>query len=188
VLSFGKFFLISTILHIYFLYLLTNSSLQLSENKKILLQTPEDKYEVSVIGATPHKNLSSTSTSTSTSSFSPGQSSTLATTKSFNETLHDNGPANGQATISPATIVKKIQPHYPKISRQLEESGKVVISLKINAAGKITMAKIIQASGYKRLDEAALLAAKRTKFSPAFNQIGPVASEKELVYLFQLRE
>lgn len=47
-------------------------------------------------------------------------------------------------------------PAYPGSARRLRESGTVLVKVWLNAEGKVADAKLVQSSGYPRLDQAAL--------------------------------
>jgi protein TonB len=51
-------------------------------------------------------------------------------------------------------------PEYPPISRRLGEQGTVVLQVLVDAKGRATDAKLIQSSGFPRLDQAALAGVK----------------------------
>ncbi len=57
-------------------------------------------------------------------------------------------------------------PEYPRASRRLGEEGKVLVRLLINARGLVDQATLEKSSGFRRLDDAALEAAKRGRFKP----------------------
>ncbi len=66
------------------------------------------------------------------------------------------------------------QPAYPSVSVRLNEEGTAQISLLIGTDGKVQQSKIIQSSGYKRLDDATIKAFSRCKF-----QVGTTDGEPE---------
>jgi protein TonB len=53
------------------------------------------------------------------------------------------------------------EPEYPPQSRQLGEQGSVVLQVLVGADGSILDSKLVQGSGYDRLDQAALRDIKR---------------------------
>lgn len=61
-------------------------------------------------------------------------------------------------------IIKKIIPDYPAFSRRRNERGTVKIIVTIKN-GAVTKAEIDKSSGYERLDNSALRAAKQWRFS-----------------------
>ena len=52
------------------------------------------------------------------------------------------------------------QPEYPGASRRLGEQGTVVIQALVGVDGRVLEAKVLQSSGYDRLDQAALAGVK----------------------------
>lgn len=66
-------------------------------------------------------------------------------------------------------------PLYPRASRQLGEYGDVVLRLEVNEAGTVESAEIVNSSGYKRLDEAAIEATKTWRCNPPYQNGRPVS-------------
>ena len=58
-------------------------------------------------------------------------------------------------------------PAYPPLSRRLGEEGKVVLRVELDEQGAVGAAKVATSSGFARLDEAALAAARRWRCTPA---------------------
>jgi protein TonB len=79
-----------------------------------------------------------------------------------------------------------IPPAYPLLSAQLGEQGIVVVELAIAADGRVSSARVVQTSGYPRLDQAAQTALARWHFTPAVRDGQPVASTMLLPVRFQL--
>lgn len=65
-------------------------------------------------------------------------------------------------------------PTYPALSRRLGEEGKLVLQVEMDATGRIDKAKVIQSSGYSRLDNAALSTVKTWRCRPAMRNGQPV--------------
>lgn len=65
-------------------------------------------------------------------------------------------------------------PAYPALSRRLGEEGKLVLQVELDETGRIDKAKIVQSSGYSRLDNAALSAVKTWRCRPATRNGHPV--------------
>jgi len=55
---------------------------------------------------------------------------------------------------------KRTSPIYPAISRRIGEQGQVKLRVELDETGKITYARVVESSGYKRLDDAGLAAIK----------------------------
>ncbi|MDX3774646.1 TonB family protein [Chromatiaceae bacterium AAb-1] len=65
-------------------------------------------------------------------------------------------------------------PVYPTLSRKLREQGTVILHLLVQADGKVGDIRIYESSGYARLDESALQAVKRWRYTPAVQHGQPV--------------
>lgn len=58
-------------------------------------------------------------------------------------------------------------PHvYPRVSRELGESGTVRLRLLIDEQGRLKSVSVVQSSGYPRLDQQALSAMRQARFQP----------------------
>ncbi len=57
-------------------------------------------------------------------------------------------------------------PSYPMASRRMREEGRVLVLVEINTQGLVDRATIDTSSGFPRLDESALTAARKAKFKP----------------------
>jgi len=55
---------------------------------------------------------------------------------------------------------KSEAPEYPPVSRRLGEQGTVILAVMVDAAGRAVDAKIVQSSGFPRLDQAAIAGVK----------------------------
>lgn len=56
------------------------------------------------------------------------------------------------------------RPAYPVMSVEKGEEGKAVLSILVAPGGRITEVKLIESSGYERLDKAAMRAVWKSKF------------------------
>jgi periplasmic protein TonB len=66
-------------------------------------------------------------------------------------------PAAAPVRVMPRLDASRSQqPDYPDASRRLGEQGSVVLQVLIGTDGRVVDAKILQSSGYQRLDEAAI--------------------------------
>lgn len=59
------------------------------------------------------------------------------------------------------------KPRYPELARKAGIEGNTVIKALVNIDGSIIEAKVLKSSGNQMLDQAALTAARRAKFTPA---------------------
>jgi periplasmic protein TonB len=67
---------------------------------------------------------------------------------------------------SDASYLQNPKPAYPPISKRLGEQGKVVYSVLIGVDGVPVSARLVQSSGFPRLDEAAQAAVMRWRYVP----------------------
>ena len=65
-------------------------------------------------------------------------------------------------------------PVYPPLSRRQGEEGKVVLRVELDEQGRVGAARVATASGFARLDEAALAAVKTWRCNPARRDGQPV--------------
>ncbi|MGS1106449.1 energy transducer TonB [Achromobacter anxifer] len=82
------------------------------------------------------------------------------------------GPQQGPPPDQPV-LVSSIEfqgarpmPNYPMASRRMREEGRVVVLVEINTQGLVERATIDASSGFPRLDESALAAARKGRFKP----------------------
>ncbi|HUH59824.1 MAG TPA: energy transducer TonB [Candidimonas sp.] len=61
---------------------------------------------------------------------------------------------------------KRPNPQYPRASERRGEQGRVVVRVLISAQGTVLNVSVQSSSGYSRLDEAALKAARTARFKP----------------------
>lgn len=78
-------------------------------------------------------------------------------------------------------------PVYPRMSQRLREEGTTIVLVDIDTQGEVVRATISKSSGFERLDEAALVAARKARFTPA--RVGGVArnARANLPFNFVLR-
>ncbi len=69
---------------------------------------------------------------------------------------------------------KQAAPIYPAISRRMSEEGKLVLRVELDEKGNVDNAKVINSSGYERLDNAALTAVKNWHCNPSLRDGQPV--------------
>ncbi len=61
------------------------------------------------------------------------------------------------------------RPRYPLESRRLREQGKVVLNVHVTRLGYVDTVRLLESSGYQRLDDAAVQAVSSWCFRPALN-------------------
>ncbi|HWL29613.1 MAG TPA: energy transducer TonB [Burkholderiaceae bacterium] len=57
-------------------------------------------------------------------------------------------------------------PEYPRASQRRGEHGRVIVRVLISPHGSVLKASVQSSSGYPRLDEAAVKAARKARFKP----------------------
>lgn len=77
-------------------------------------------------------------------------------------------PPTGPRTIAISAVeyLSPPQLQYPLASRRLREQGQVQVRLLVDEQGRPQQATVVRSSGIERLDEAALSAARATRFKP----------------------
>ncbi len=83
------------------------------------------------------------------------------------------GPVTLSSELS-VSCPKLTAPSYPAISRRMGEEGKLVLRVELDEKGHIDDAKVINSSGYERLDSAALTAVKSWQCNPSLRNGQPV--------------
>ncbi|MBL0010687.1 MAG: energy transducer TonB [Nitrosomonas sp.] len=88
-------------------------------------------------------------------------------------TQMQTGPVTLSSELS-VSCPKLTAPDYPAISRRMGEEGKLVLRVELDENGHIDDAKVINSSGYERLDAAALTAVKSWQCNPSLRNGQPV--------------
>lgn len=84
--------------------------------------------------------------------------------------LHSSPPAAEPVSLASDLALScpvRTPPPYPALSRRLGETGKVVLRVELDEAGRVSAAQVTASSGYARLDAAALAAVKAWRCQPA---------------------
>ena len=71
---------------------------------------------------------------------------------------------SGVEEVEAAKLISTLEPEYPWISRINKEEGLVRLKVTLDEAGLPSLVEVIQSSGYKRLDESAVIAVKQAKY------------------------
>lgn len=97
-------------------------------------------------------------------------------------------PAPKQARIdAPPAPKRTIRPEYPRGSRQRGEEGDVTLSIEVGSDGLVKSASVISSCGFQELEEAALKAVRKARFTPARSGSKPVSSTARLTLSFKLK-
>lgn len=76
-----------------------------------------------------------------------------------------------------ATVVRRVKPSYPSLSRRMGEEGRVVLNVLVKADGTAGAVSVKRSSGFPRLDDAASSAVRMWRFEPY--KIGGLAADHE---------
>ncbi len=87
----------------------------------------------------------------------------------------------------PPQLVKQVEPEYPDVARQLGLEGTVILELVIEKDGHVSHVKVLRGV-HPLLDEAAVQAAYKLKFTPAYNKDMPVRCYATWPIRFSLEE
>ena len=77
--------------------------------------------------------------------------------------------------VTPPRVVSAMQPKYPSSARSAGIEGVVGVKMLVNASGKVTEATVVRSSGNAALDEAAVAAVYKWRFTPAKDKFGQKA-------------
>ncbi|WP_090828244.1 energy transducer TonB [Nitrosovibrio tenuis] len=91
-------------------------------------------------------------------------------------------PPPAQMPAGPITLSSELSvacpelnaPAYPALSRRLGEEGKLMLRVELDEKGRVNVAQVINSSGFKRLDEAAMAAVKTWRCNPPVRNGQPV--------------
>lgn len=91
---------------------------------------------------------------------------------------------NGESRA--ARLVGQVRPAYPSDARDDGVEGTTVLSVSLDATGKVTSAKVVTSSGDRRLDRAAVEAVEKWSYSPCLKDGVPAASTVRVRVEFRL--
>lgn len=87
-----------------------------------------------------------------------------------------------------ATVISQAAPDYPRSARRKKIQGRVIIVVSIGTQGQITACSVSQSSGDSSLDQSALIAARKFRFTAAINGLGQaMPSSKKIPFDFRLQ-
>lgn len=133
-----------------------------------------------------------------------GTSALAVETPDDDDRLQDGTTQTPTATRSPDTnarLFRAVQPNYPSTAREEGVQARVRVSVQVSETGQVQTATVLQRwrlseGGHARpvaqlnhgLEEAALVAARRSRFRPAQQNGRPVASQTTLTFEFGTSE
>ena len=88
--------------------------------------------------------------------------------------------------FEPATVALEWQPIYPRECIRKGQQGEVILMVQVSADGDVLSVEVLQSSGHRLLDRAAVRSVERLRFVPATRDGVPVSSTLELPLLYQL--
>ncbi|HEY3379137.1 MAG TPA: energy transducer TonB [Armatimonadota bacterium] len=93
------------------------------------------------------------------------------------------GSGDGGATYGAVAETRGVA-YYPKDAENSGREGTVTILVSLNSAGEVDGVDVSESSGAADLDQAAMRAAKRSRFKPSVRDGKPVSSTAHLIYTF----
>jgi periplasmic protein TonB len=96
-------------------------------------------------------------------------------------------PARVEPPSSVADYLNNPPPPYPALSKRLREEGRVVVRVLIGIDGKPQEGKVVQSSGYERLDNAAYNAVMGWRYVPGKRGGVPTAMTFDVPLIFELK-
>ncbi|MBN2344475.1 MAG: energy transducer TonB [Deltaproteobacteria bacterium] len=103
--------------------------------------------------------------------------------------------ANRQATFIPTVSssftkpkrISSVELPYPAALKSKGIEGNVMVLIVIDEAGRVQKVRILKSSGYREFDEAALQAARKEVYSPAFRDGKAVEYNLKYTYRFRMK-
>ncbi|HEX6879479.1 MAG TPA: TonB family protein [Terriglobales bacterium] len=94
-------------------------------------------------------------------------------------------PAEELAPLTPVAVTSKPNPVYTEEARKKKVEGEVLVQVVFTASGQVQVLRVVRGLGYG-LDESAVQAAQKVRFTPAQRNGQPVDSTATLHIIFQL--
>jgi protein TonB len=103
-------------------------------------------------------------------------------------TIKKVGPYGAEMIIDSNSIVERTPcgPVYPQSSIKNGETGTVVLQIWVTASGLSSRAKIVETSGFRELDRAAMIGFLGCKFKPVFKDGTPIESWVDLRFTWKI--
>jgi protein TonB len=97
-------------------------------------------------------------------------------------------PAEGEylAFDSPPQLIQAVKPEYPNVALEVHAEGVVHVQVTIDETGRVIEAMVIGSDTIAALEEAALEAARQSRFRPAKQRDVPVKSRISIPFRFKL--
>jgi protein TonB len=95
------------------------------------------------------------------------------------------GPA-GPVVVTDSDFIDRVTPDYPEMAKQENIQGDCTIRITIGPQGQVMDASVTSSSGNAMLDNAALKAAKQSRFKPPMVNGVPTQRDYLIIYTFRL--
>ena len=92
----------------------------------------------------------------------------------------------GEGGVTPPRLIDKVEPAYSAEASEAKLEGTVILAVEVHPDGRIHNARVTKALG-KGLDEQAIAAVERWRFSPALKDGKPVAVAATVEVNFRLK-
>jgi protein TonB len=89
--------------------------------------------------------------------------------------------------LVPPRRTSEVQPEYPPALRAQNVEGDVVLKVEVDATGRVGTVVVVQPSPHEAFNQAAMVAAKRSTYSPALLNGAPVANSIQFTVRFRLK-
>jgi len=119
-------------------------------------------------------------------SVSPTQTAPVVPSATVAENSAPAAPVSYSPARFNAAYLHNPSPVFPPLSRRLGEEGKVLLRVKVSAAGQPVAVDVEKSSNFERLDEAARHAVSRWRFLPARHGDEPVEGAVIVPVVFRL--
>ena len=115
----------------------------------------------------------------------PSESPASTTTRPARK-ADSTGPALASRINRAPEPIARIQPEYPTQALRNHEEGTVLVRVNVDANGMATNPEVVNRSGSRELDRAAMDAVRRWQFKPALKDGKAIASAVEVPVEFKL--
>lgn len=140
-------------------------------SEKAITAPPEEEPVEQVVEETSEKEIEGRPTEPAEESAPlPAEQASRQTDAPPRGAAEESSGDTAAAVVQPredARAFNNRQPRYPNLSRRLGEQGTVVLELVIEPDGTVSDLRVLESSGYPRLDKAALEAVQTWRYHPA---------------------
>jgi len=204
ILTSGKYYLFSVLLHIIFILLLSvfvfaplgETSLQAQDSQGGILRVSFNKSQIAGVAASSdlsqgmyeaESNAEKNIADPNKSSSSEKQSSILD--KNHQGDFYESNIHNYETgPFKKAYLLSELQPVYPAYAVKRGIEGTVLVEASIDSSGRVSKTKIIISSNYDVLDKAAIRCVRRARFAPASYMGNSVSDTLRIAVNFYLKK